>query len=148
MNKRTRTAALILTAVMLCAFSALIVHLAASLYGNAYRQGKENVDGGALPRLGGGHPVKAGERFGKAFRRLVAVLEGEVDDFGVRVLKFQRRKVQAAVPHVLAYAAARHKGKAPLEEEGGKVHLFRHVPDAYGVRKVGFHKVYRRADAA
>ena len=92
--------------------------------------------------------MKAGKRFRKALRRVVAVPQGDVDDPVFRVPEVQRRLVQPAVPDILPDPAAAHQRKPPLEKERGKIHLIRHILRADVISQVFFHVPDRRADSS
>lgn len=90
--------------------------------------------------------MEAGKGAGKAFRGIVAVFQGEIDDFCAAPGQLLAGEREAAHTDIIAQREAAQDAEDPLEMEGGRIGLFGHRFQIELFGEVGFHIVDRLLD--
>jgi hypothetical protein len=126
----------------------LVIHSRISLQFNRYRKGILAFEQCAEPpRVGRRNPVEAGERLGEALRRIVAVLQREVDNLCVARDQLVCRLREPARADVLAHAQAGQRRERPLQIEAREAHMPRRLRAVRFLQQVLFNILQRAVQA-
>ena len=83
--------------------------------------------------------MKAGESLGKALRRVVAILAGQVNDLCLPRNHLKPRQIESSVPDIFTYGISRHDLKPPLKIKGRNIYPAGRFLCADIQKKVFFH---------